>query len=72
MCEGASKQTPGLKIQPRRDRAPRFEIPGSATVYHICFEKFFGLDKLYKSIESIFVFPNNFMFEEQDTWFVSQ
>ena len=32
MCEGASKQTPDLKILPRRDRAPpRFEIPGSAT-----------------------------------------
>ena len=31
MCEGASKQTPGLKILPRRDCAPRFEIPGSAT-----------------------------------------
>ena len=39
MCEGASKQTPGLKIQPRRDRAPpRFEVPGSATemgCYHV-------------------------------------
>ena len=33
MCEGASKQTPDLKILPRRDRAPRFEIPGSATDY---------------------------------------
>ena len=33
MCEGASKQTPDLKILPHRDRpAPsRFEIPGSAT-----------------------------------------
>ena len=30
MCEGASKQTPDLKILPPRDRAPRFEIPGSA------------------------------------------
>ena len=33
MCEGASKQTPDLKILPRRDRAPRFEIPGSATEF---------------------------------------
>ena len=33
MCEGASKQTPDLKILPRRDHAPtpRFELPGSAT-----------------------------------------
>ena len=31
MFEGASKQTPDLKILPRRDRAPCFEIPGSAT-----------------------------------------
>ena len=36
MCEGASKQTPDLKILPRRDRAPRFEIPGSATVIYSC------------------------------------
>ena len=28
MCEGASKQTPDLKILPP---PPRFEIPGSAT-----------------------------------------
>ena len=32
MCEGASKQTPDLKILPRRDRPPPpFEIPGTAT-----------------------------------------
>ena len=31
MGEGISKQTPDLKILPRRDRTPRFEIPGSAT-----------------------------------------
>ena len=31
MCKGASKQTPELRILPRRDRAPGFEIPGSAT-----------------------------------------
>ena len=31
MCEGASKQTPDLRILPRRDRAPGLEIPGSAT-----------------------------------------
>ena len=30
MFEGASKQTLDLRILPRRDRAPRFEIPGSA------------------------------------------
>ena len=31
MCEGASKQTPDLKILPRRERPPpHFEIPGSA------------------------------------------
>ena len=43
MCEGASKQTPDLKILPSRDRPPtptpppppRFEIPGSATVHPI-------------------------------------
>ena len=35
MYEGASKQTPDLRILPRRDRAPGFEIPGSATVYHV-------------------------------------
>ena len=31
--EGVSKQTPDLKILPRRDRPPpsRFEIPGSAS-----------------------------------------
>ena len=34
MCEGASKQTPDLKIPPRRDRVPRFEIPGSATAHY--------------------------------------
>ena len=35
MCEGASKQTPDLRILPRRDHAPlpRFEIPGSATAH---------------------------------------
>ena len=32
MCEGTSKQTLDLRILPRRDRAPRFEIPGSAHV----------------------------------------
>ena len=32
MCEGASKQTPDLRILLSRDRAPGFEIPGSATV----------------------------------------
>ena len=36
MCERASKQTPDLKILPRRDPpTPRFEIPGSATGVHI-------------------------------------
>ena len=35
MCEGASKQTPDLKILPRRDPPPRFEIPGSATAMHV-------------------------------------
>ena len=29
MCKGTSKQTPELRILPRR--APGFEIPGSAT-----------------------------------------
>ena len=32
MCEGASKQTPDLKILPR---PPHFEIPGSATEIHM-------------------------------------
>ena len=31
MCEGASKQTPDLKILPHWDPPLRFEIPGSAT-----------------------------------------
>ena len=31
MCNGVSKPTPDLKILTRRDRAPGFEIPLSAT-----------------------------------------
>ena len=38
MCEGASNQTPELRIIPRRDRAPGFEIPGSAPEDDIQFE----------------------------------
>ena len=46
ICEGAPKQTPDLRILPRRDRAPGLEIPGSATAevffdapftYTLCF-----------------------------------
>ena len=35
MSEGASKRTTDLRILPLRDRAPGFEIPGSATVVSI-------------------------------------
>ena len=36
MCEGASQQTPDLKILPRRDRPPpRFEIDGSPPVQYV-------------------------------------
>ena len=32
MCKGASKQSPNSKNLTRRDRAPRSENPGSATI----------------------------------------
>lgn len=34
ICEGALKHSQDPKILPRRDRAPRSEIPGSATVFN--------------------------------------
>ena len=37
ICEGASKQTPDLRIPPRRDRAPGLQSPGSATA-EVCFD----------------------------------
>ena len=45
MCEGASKQTPDLKILLR---PPRFEIPGSATAdrVNLCFLYVTGKDLL--------------------------
>ena len=37
MCEGVSKQTPDLRILPRRDHAPGFETPLSATAWEQIF-----------------------------------
>ena len=37
ICEGASKETPDLRIPPRRDRAPGLLSPGSATA-EVCFD----------------------------------
>ena len=42
MWEGASKQIPDLRILPRRDRAPDFQIPGSATGENIFLLKTIG------------------------------
>ena len=46
ICEGAPKQTPDLRIPPRRDRAPGLEIPGSATECEC--EQFIEADANYR------------------------
>ena len=49
--EGAPKQTPDLRIPPRRDRAPGLEIPGSATA-EVCFDAPFTQTLCFVVIES--------------------
>ena len=52
ICERASKQTPDLRIPPRRDRAPGLEIPGSATA-EVCFDAPFTQTLCFATIISI-------------------